>query len=92
MSAKIQKIVLNIDGEEIKLTLEQAKELQKLLSETFGEEKMTFVNSYPIVIERPIRLVRPYWQVDYGPSYGGTITFSSSSNPGETGEVPALIS
>lgn len=90
MSAKIQKVVLNIDGEEIKLTLKQAKELQKLLDETFGGEKITFANPYPVVIERPIRVVRPYWQVDYHPSWSDTITFTCS-NPGESGEVPALV-
>lgn len=85
MPAKIQKIVLNIDGEEIKLTLKQAKELQKILNETFGENKVTFVNPYPVIVE-PIRVTKPYWSVDY--TTAPTLTFTSRTD----NETPLLIS
>lgn len=37
-TAKIEKITLSIGGEQIELSIEQAKELQKLLNETFQKE------------------------------------------------------
>jgi hypothetical protein len=92
MSAKIQKIVLNIDGNEIKLTLKQAKELKKLLSETFGEEKTIYS---PVILE-PIyrRTLGPYWSAVWSSETSDTVTFSSMSGDisGETGESALLIS
>ena len=35
---KIEKMTLNIDGEKISLTIEQAKKLKKVLEELFGKE------------------------------------------------------
>ena len=35
---KIEKMVLNIDGEKVNLSLEQAKKLKKILDELFGKE------------------------------------------------------
>lgn len=36
--AGIKKVVLDLDGKEIVLTIEQAKKLKKVLSEMFGKE------------------------------------------------------
>ena len=35
---KIEKMVLNIDGEKVNLSMEQAKKLKKILDELFGKE------------------------------------------------------
>ena len=35
---KIEKMILNIDGEKISLTIEQSKKLKKILDELFGKE------------------------------------------------------
>lgn len=35
---KIDKMTLNIDGEKVNLTIEQAKKLKKVLDELFGKE------------------------------------------------------
>lgn len=35
---KIEKMVLNIDGEKVSLSMEQAKKLKKILDELFGKE------------------------------------------------------
>lgn len=53
---KIDKINIKIGDQEIPLTLDQAKELQALLNDTFGKK---FTPSYPIYIECPVYR-RPY--------------------------------
>ena len=35
---KIEKMVLNIDGEKVSLSMEQAKKLKSILDELFGKE------------------------------------------------------
>lgn len=35
---KIEKMVLNIEGEKVNLTMEQAKKLKKILDDLFGKE------------------------------------------------------
>lgn len=35
---KIEKMVLNIEGEKVSLSMEQAKKLKKILDELFGKE------------------------------------------------------
>jgi hypothetical protein len=35
---KIEKMVLNIEGEKVSLSIEQAKKLKKILDELFGKE------------------------------------------------------
>ncbi len=35
---KIEKMVLNIEGEKVSLTMDQAKKLKKILDELFGKE------------------------------------------------------
>lgn len=52
MSVKISKLNVKIGKKEISLTLEEAKELQKILNETFGEQKTMIIPLSPVIIER----------------------------------------
>lgn len=58
---KIEKIVIEFNGKKIDLSIKDAKELQKVLDELFGE-KTTRI-SYPVYIERPY-YHKPYWYGD----------------------------
>lgn len=73
---EISKVNIKVNDKEILFTLDEAKELQKILNETFGEEKVSFVPySPPAVIierERPWRQTLPYWTIDY--TWTGTTT------------------
>ena len=56
---KIDKVIIDIAGKELKLSIEQAKELQEILNNTFGEEKVV---RYPVYVDRYIPPYRgPYW-------------------------------
>ena len=57
MNNEIKKIVLDLNGKEVELTLEQAKSLHKLLDQMFGEK---VISTYPIFVERPI--YTPHWR------------------------------
>lgn len=54
--AEIKKIILGLDGKEVELSLDQAKELHGLLAEMFSVTTAT-VPWYPIFIEHR----HPYW-------------------------------
>jgi hypothetical protein len=77
MKTPIKKIVLDLGGKEIELTLEQAKTLFGALEELVGP-KATFS---PIYIERPNRWWWIYPQPTYDPV---TITTTSPSFPSGT--------
>ena len=79
MKTPIKKIVLDLGGKEIALTLEQAKTLFGALNEMFGS-KTTFS---PIYIERPDRW---YWQRPFYEPY--TITWTA----GDTGLMSNTVS
>lgn len=55
MSVKISKLNVEIGKKEISLTLEEAKELQRILNDTFGEQKTVVIPSSPVIIERIIK-------------------------------------
>ena len=55
--AKIKKIVLDIGGNEIKLSLEQAKQLNTVLGDLFNERPVYYTYPTPIIVERSY----PYW-------------------------------
>ena len=57
---EIKKVVLEVGGKEIQLTIEEAKELQELLNKTFGENKntITIPCPYPVYPDYPWRLWR----------------------------------
>jgi hypothetical protein len=59
MSVKISKLNVEIGKKEISLTLEEAKELQKILNDTFGEQKTVVIPSSPVIIKRPV--IRRPW-------------------------------
>ncbi len=68
MTVKISKLNVKIGKrKEISLTLEEAKELQRILNDTFGEQKIVYpviIPPSPVIIERPIRPWR-YWGVTW---------------------------
>jgi hypothetical protein len=44
---KVSKLELDIEGKKIELNLRQAKALQKVLNETFGDETIIYRDRYP---------------------------------------------
>lgn len=88
---KVSKINIKVNkNTEIELSLEEAKELQKLLNDTFGtSERVITVPSAPAIIPYPVfpRPWRRYWEVTWD-SNGtgasnveiGTVTYSLSKS------------
>ncbi len=62
---KIGSIEIEINGEVIKLGLEEAKELKDILNDTFPEREITYVSYPPIYIERYREY--PRWGWEYAP-------------------------
>ncbi len=80
MSVKISKLNVKIGKKEVSLTIEEAKELQKILNDTFGEQKTVFVPSSSIIIERPVISPWKYWGVTWtGDTSENAITYSLNS-------------
>lgn len=48
----ISKIIIEVGGKEIELSLDEAKELKKILDEMFACKEVKFVPSSPVIIER----------------------------------------
>lgn len=48
MTIEIKKIIINIDGQELKLTAQQAKELRRVLDELVEKETIYPYYPYPI--------------------------------------------
>jgi len=73
---EVKKIVLNIDGKEISLTIEQAKKLKDILSELFGKEiiKEVIRENYPTPI-----WIYPNIPSTTNPIFYGTGTYSSNN-------------
>jgi len=57
--AEIKKIVLDLGGKEVNLSLDQAKKVSEILGEMFGKKEIA---TYPIYVEK----YKPYWTY---PSY-----------------------
>ena len=75
--AKIKKIVLDIGGNEIKLSLEQAKQLNTVLGELFNERPVGyFTYQTPIVIERSY----PYWYYNCNTFKSDSVQMSYTDN------------
>ena len=82
--SEIKKIVLDINGKEIELSLDEAKELQELLGDLFGEQKYI---SYPVYIQpthQPIYPLTPWrqWETGYTVptiTSGATVTYSTTT-------------
>ena len=52
---KIEKLTLNIDGEKVTLSIEQAKKLKKVLEELFGKE----------IIKEVVKEIEHHYHRDY---------------------------
>lgn len=77
-TAVVAKVILNVAGKEIELTLEQAKELHEVLGNLMGQPDKVMSPVWPW---QPVWYVYPYWQ------YGNwTVTRGSSGgiNAGQT--------
>lgn len=76
--AKIEKVVLNLGGEKVSLTPEQAQKLRTLLNDLFGQQIVTV--PYPVTVPvYPYQPV-PYWQWSYSGTSYGDATFSVNSS------------
>ena len=77
---KISKISLKIGEKFIVLNLDEAKELQQLLNDTFGKQETVYIPSPPIYIERewpyPYKYWEPYITYDTKTANTGDITFT----------------
>lgn len=86
MKIKITNIKITLTGKTIELTLDEAKELQKALNETFPEKEIRYIPTQPIIIERnvpiwPWRPASPMWEVTCE-SRSNTLCLSSGSIQG----------
>ena len=73
----ISQINIKIGKKEIELSPDEAKELQQILNETFGEKKTVFIpQPYP-VYPNPHR----YWEVTWG-SGTGVVTYCATNHAG----------
>jgi len=76
----IEKIVLNIEGEKVSLTPEQAKKLKSLLDEMFGKEV--------IRVEEHHHHDYPRWYWNYStPNWVYCATTSNLTTKGSTGSL-----
>jgi len=75
--AKVEKIVINIGGKEVEYTLDEAKNLQKLLNNLFGTAELTVS---PSVWIYPQTNIYPWIIKPYSSPYGtdGTVTINGS--------------
>ena len=82
--SKVSKIIIEIDGKEIALSFEGAKELHKILDDLLGEKETVVIPSpYPVPYpyKDPYRRPYIYWTCDtYGNSTDGTVYRLSASN------------
>lgn len=75
---KIEKMVLNIDGEKVSLTMAQAKKLKEMLNELFGREVVKEVvekHHYHDWYYRPY-----YWGKITSPNYSPDIVYCSDNS------------
>ena len=61
--AKITKVKININGKDIEMSIDEAKELQDVLNKTFPVNNNLVIN--PVVIERVREYPYRYWDVTY---------------------------
>jgi excinuclease UvrABC helicase subunit UvrB len=75
MSAQIKKIIIEIDGEEKELSLEDAKELKLQLDTIFGDGRY-FINYYPVYPNNQPETTYPNWpQYPQNPFSPGTYPY-----------------
>jgi hypothetical protein len=87
---KVSKIVLKVGDKTVELTLEQAKEMQQILSDLFKDTPLT--SPAPIYIDRPVYIpyrdnttpAYPFWQPQFwcgnieSRSDGSVLTYMSN--------------
>lgn len=64
MKKLIKKVVIELSGKDVELTLDQAKELQAALNELFGEKTRDIYIPKPHPVPEPYPVIpwrRPYW-------------------------------
>ncbi len=76
-SIEIQKIVLRVGGKEIALSLEEARELQKILNDAFERDRYIYV---PYTIPAPYPY--PHWTITYGDTGMFSVTANEHSSDG----------
>ena len=57
---KISKIVLEVGGKKIEMSLSEARELKQILNDTFPDKETVFIPSTPVIIKRQWPYWRPY--------------------------------
>lgn len=64
----IKRMVIELDGKDVELTMDQARELQAALNELFGEKVREIVKPMPYPVPEPYPVTpfipwrrRPYW-------------------------------
>ena len=93
-SIEIKKIVLKIGGNDINLTIEQAKALKKILDDLFvtttvvAGGSLTVITSPPAIYQPYIPLPNPWWTTQTW--CGGTDNISGSSVSSITNSVDTL--
>lgn len=50
--SKVSKIILEVGSKEIELSIEEAKELKRILGDLFNVKEIQFIPPSPIIIER----------------------------------------
>ena len=70
----VERIVISIGGKEISISLDEAKELKRVLTEAFGEH---YTYYYPIYNQT---LTTPIIQHPLQPQYPYTVTSSTGGN------------
>ncbi len=84
MSVKISKLNIKIGKKEISLTLEEAKELQEILNDTFGEQKTMCIPSYPVIIPPSPVIIKRSVIKEYQPWRRWDVTWTANNKA--TGE------
>lgn len=84
MKVEVKKVVLKIGDKEIGLSVDEAKELTKLLMDTFGEkepikyyERVPWYPYYPYYEYHPITFTSGDWTTT---QTGNSIVFASNTN------------
>ena len=67
---KLSKIVLDIEGKKVELTLKQAQLLQELLNDTFGDDRVEYIDRW--------HDYRPYYHPWQYNTYSGGSTTSAT--------------
>lgn len=75
----VKKLTIELGGQDVELTMEQARELKSALDELFGERvhEVRIAEPYPVYPRHPYRW--PWYQPSWICSSGSKVTLSDSS-------------